>query len=140
MPHHPQRRTLIQALGVAALSMGFGARAQSAPEVMMSRVVVMTTPSGRPVPALAVLAEIRLSAAVLRSYFLPAAALPPLRPAFFFWAVVPPWELSPPEPPDLPPRCEAPSELVIFAARDFDMPLSLRPRTAYPSAQPEQPR
>src|SRR5262245_20691876 len=54
-----------------------------------------------------------------------AAALPPLRPAFFFCALVPPWELSPPEPLFLPPRCDAPSLLAIRAARCFDIPLSL---------------
>ena len=53
-------------------------------------------------------------------------AFPPLRPAFFFWAVVPPWELSPPEPLFCPPCLDASGELAIFAARSFDMPLSLR--------------
>ncbi|HWJ45138.1 MAG TPA: hypothetical protein VNR63_07100, partial [Gaiellaceae bacterium] len=56
-----------------------------------------------------------------------AVALPPLRPAAFFCAVVPPrdellFEL--PEPEALPPRLDAPGELAIFAARSFDMPLS----------------
>ena len=53
-------------------------------------------------------------------------ALPPFRPALFFCADVPPWLLSPPVPLLLPPRFEAPGELAIFAARSFDMPLSLR--------------
>jgi hypothetical protein len=45
-----------------------------------------------------------------------ADALPPLRPAFFFWAVVPPWDESPPEPLFLPRLLEAPGELAIRAA------------------------
>src|SRR3954454_3170195 len=53
---------------------------------------------------------------------------PPLRPAAFFWAVVPPcFELLRElelEPDFLPPRLEAPGELAIFAARSLDMPLS----------------
>jgi GNAT superfamily N-acetyltransferase len=57
-----------------------------------------------------------------------AVALPPLRPAAFFWAVVPPWlELlrdDDEEPDFLPPRLEAPGEFAIFAARSFDIPLS----------------
>jgi len=58
-----------------------------------------------------------------------AVALPPLRPAAFFCAVVPPCdellreELE--EPDVLPPRLEEPEEFAIFAARSFDMPLSL---------------
>src|SRR3954454_21381345 len=53
---------------------------------------------------------------------------PPLRPAAFFWAVVPPCfellrELEP-EPDFLPPRLEAPEGFEISAARSFDMPLS----------------
>src|SRR4051794_22650543 len=57
-----------------------------------------------------------------------AGALPPLRPAAFFCAVVPPCdellfdELD--EPDFLPPRLDAPDELAIFAARSFDIPLS----------------
>jgi hypothetical protein len=57
-----------------------------------------------------------------------AVALPPLRPAAFFCAVVPPCdellreELD--EPDFLPPRLDAPEEFAIFAARSFDMPLS----------------
>src|SRR3954447_641396 len=58
-----------------------------------------------------------------RHFFL-AAALPPLRPASFFWAVVPPCELSPPEPLFLHPRLDAPGLLAILAARSLDMPLS----------------
>jgi hypothetical protein len=57
-----------------------------------------------------------------------AAALPPLRPAAFFWAVVPPWleeerDLDP-EPDFLPPRLDAPGEFEIRAARSFDIPFS----------------
>jgi GNAT superfamily N-acetyltransferase len=61
-------------------------------------------------------------------YDLFAVALPPLRPAAFFCAVVPPCdellreELD--EPDFLPPRLDAPEEFAIFAARSFDMPLS----------------
>ena len=72
-----------------------------------------------------------------------AVACPPLRPAAFFWAVVPPCfavlrvellrdellreellrdvEL---EPDFLPPRLDAPGEFAIFAARSFDIPFS----------------
>src|SRR4051794_40775274 len=61
-------------------------------------------------------------------YDLFAVALPPLRPAAFFCAVVPPCdellreELD--EPDFLPPRPDEPEEFEIFAARSFDMPLS----------------
>src|SRR3982751_5095165 len=55
-----------------------------------------------------------------------AEALPPLRPAAFFWAVVPPWLEFPPEPDFLPPRLEEPEEFAILAARSLDMPLSFR--------------
>jgi hypothetical protein len=57
-----------------------------------------------------------------------AVALPPLLPAFFFWAVVPPCEellFFLPDPLAFPPRLDEPSELAILAARDFDIPLSL---------------
>jgi hypothetical protein len=55
-----------------------------------------------------------------------AAALPPLRPAAFFCAVVPPcFELELEEPDFFPPRLEAPGEFAILAARSFDMPFSL---------------
>jgi hypothetical protein len=55
-------------------------------------------------------------------------ARPPLRPAAFFCAVVPPCdellrELD--EPDFFPPRLEEPEELAMRAARDFDIPLSL---------------
>src|SRR5213595_1656486 len=57
-----------------------------------------------------------------------AVALPPLRPAAFFCAVVPPcFELEREdefEPDFLPPRLEAPGEFEIFAARSFDIPFS----------------
>jgi hypothetical protein len=52
--------------------------------------------------------------------------LPPLRPAAFFWAVVPPWRELEPEPDLFPPRLEAPGELAIRAARSFDIPLSFK--------------
>ena len=55
-----------------------------------------------------------------------AAALPPLRPAFFFCAVVPPWLESPPEPEFFQPRRDDPAELATRAARPLDIPLSLR--------------
>jgi hypothetical protein len=51
-----------------------------------------------------------------------------LRPAAFFWAVVPPCEellRRVPEPDDLPPRLDAPGEFAILAARSFDIPFSL---------------
>jgi RNA polymerase sigma-70 factor (ECF subfamily) len=58
-----------------------------------------------------------------------AAALPPFRPAAFFWALVPPWrELErdgdEPDPDFLPPRLDAPGEFEILAARSFDIPFS----------------
>ena len=59
-----------------------------------------------------------------RVYAFFAAARPPLRPAAFFYAVVPPCDESPPEPDFFPPRLDAPGELAIFAARSFDIPLS----------------
>src|SRR5207253_6734328 len=61
------------------------------------------------------------------SYDLRAVARPPLRPAAFFWAVVPPCrELlrRVPDPGALPPRLEAPGEFAILAARSFDIPFS----------------
>src|SRR3989442_14299987 len=54
-----------------------------------------------------------------------AAALPPLRPAFFFWAVVPPCLLSPPLPLCFPPCLLDCGALAILAARALDIPLSL---------------
>src|SRR5204862_5910863 len=53
-----------------------------------------------------------------------AAALPPLRPAAFFWAVVPPCFEDEPDPDFLPPRLEAPGELEMRAARSLDIPFS----------------
>jgi hypothetical protein len=53
---------------------------------------------------------------------------PPLRPAAFFCAVVPPCfelDLELEEWDFFPPRLDAPGELAIFAARSLDMPLSL---------------
>src|SRR5205085_9614219 len=62
------------------------------------------------------------------SYDFRAAALPPLRPAAFFWAVVPPcfeFEREDEFDPDfLPPRLEEPGELEIRAARSLDIPFS----------------
>ena len=52
-----------------------------------------------------------------------------MRPAAFFWAVVPPWlvfRLRTPDPDFLPPRLEAPGEFAIFAARSLDIPFSFR--------------
>ena len=54
--------------------------------------------------------------------------MPPLRPAAFFCAVVPPCDdderLEEEEPDFLPPRLDAPGEFAIFAARSFDIPFS----------------
>ncbi len=58
-----------------------------------------------------------------------AVARPPLRPAAFFWAVVPPCDellRRVPEPDAFPPRLDAPGELAIFAARSFDIPFSFK--------------
>jgi hypothetical protein len=49
-----------------------------------------------------------------------------LRPAAFFWAVVPPCLAFPPLPDALPPCLEAFGEFAILAARSLLMPLSLR--------------
>jgi hypothetical protein len=54
-----------------------------------------------------------------------AVALPPVRAAAFFWAVVPPCEELPPEPDFSPPRFDAPGEFAMRAARSLDIPLSL---------------
>src|SRR5689334_2276739 len=59
-----------------------------------------------------------------------AAALPPLRPAAAFWALVPPWLLVSrrlPEPDALPPLLEALGSLAIRAARSLLMPFLRRP-------------
>ena len=57
--------------------------------------------------------------------------MPPLRPAAFFCAVVPPWRelerLFEDEPDFFPPRLDAPGEFAIFAARSLDMPFFFRP-------------
>src|SRR4051794_20065645 len=55
-----------------------------------------------------------------------ALALPPLRPASFFCPVVPPCFGELPEPDFLPPLDDAFGVFAIFAARSFDIPLSLR--------------
>src|SRR5689334_24602778 len=60
----------------------------------------------------------------MKPHFLRAAVLPPLIPAFFFCAVVPPCLGLESEPDFFPPRLEAPGLLAMRAARDFDMPLS----------------
>jgi hypothetical protein len=63
--------------------------------------------------------------ALPRAQFFRAAARPPLRPAAFFCAVVPPCDellRRVPEPDCFPPRLEAPGELAIRAARSFDIP------------------
>src|SRR5207302_3611420 len=62
-------------------------------------------------------------AVAVRQRFL-AAAFPPLRPAAFFCAVVPPCLELLPLPDDFPPRLEEPGELAILAARCLDIPLS----------------
>src|SRR5919198_4223776 len=59
-----------------------------------------------------------------------AEALPPLRPAAFFCAVVPPCfelERELDEPDFLPPRLEEPGAFEILAARSFDMPFLRSP-------------
>jgi hypothetical protein len=69
----------------------------------------------------------RLCRAGVAYDFFRAVALPPLRPAAFFWAVVPPCDelLRVLLLPDFfPPRLDAPGEFAIFAARSFDMPFS----------------
>ena len=56
-------------------------------------------------------------------------ALPPFRPAAFFWAVVPPCAdegLDDPECEFFPPLLDAPGEFAIFAARSFDIPLAFK--------------
>src|SRR4051794_7676735 len=65
-----------------------------------------------------------------RAYRLPqrfaAVALPPFRPAALCCAVVPPCEALPVPRWDFSPPCfDAFGEFAIFAARSFDMPLSL---------------
>jgi hypothetical protein len=64
----------------------------------------------------------------LEAQLLRAAAWPPLRPAAFFCAVVPPWlelDREDPEPDFFPPRLDDPGEFEILAARSFAMPFSL---------------
>jgi hypothetical protein len=59
-----------------------------------------------------------------------AGALPPLRPAAFFCAVVPPCfelERELDDPDFLPPRLDEPGEFEILAARSFDMPFLRSP-------------
>jgi hypothetical protein len=69
------------------------------------------------------------SCRLLRRYDLRAVALPPLRPAAFFCAVVPPCdellrELE--EREAFPPRLDEADAFEIRAARSFDIPLSFR--------------
>src|SRR5581483_4853849 len=67
-----------------------------------------------------------LGVEVVHQLFL-AVALPPLRPAAFFCAVVPPCDeldLDELECEFLPPRLDAPGEFAILAARSLDIPLS----------------
>jgi hypothetical protein len=70
----------------------------------------------------------RVRRSTRRYEFLRAVARPPLRPAAFFCAVVPPCdELLRDELDELdffPPRLDAPGELAILAARCLDIPLS----------------
>jgi hypothetical protein len=66
---------------------------------------------------------------VVARYDFRAAAFPPLRPAAFFCAVVPPCDELLRELEEcelLPPRLDAPDEFEIRAARSFDIPLSFR--------------
>src|SRR4029453_9350308 len=65
-----------------------------------------------------------LSAGRGQAQDLRAAALPPLRPAAFFCAVVPPCFELDPDPDFLPPRLAAAGEVAVLAARSLDMPLS----------------
>ena len=58
-------------------------------------------------------------------YLLAAADLPPLRPAALCWAVVPPWEASPPEPLFFPPLCAAFGEFEHTAPADVGIAISL---------------
>src|SRR5437763_1303241 len=74
------------------------------------------------------LARVTARDSIPTGYFyedLRADARPPLRPAAFFWAVVPPCEELEPEPDFLPPRLDEPGEFAIRAARCFDMPFFL---------------
>src|SRR6186997_2359084 len=61
---------------------------------------------------------------------LPDDFFPPLRPAAAFCAFVPPWLDALrrlPEPDDLPPRLEEPSELAMRAARSLLIPFLRKP-------------
>jgi len=61
------------------------------------------------------------------AYDVRAVARPPLRPAAFFCAVVPPCDellRRVPEPDDFPPRLDDPGEFAMRAARSFDIPFS----------------
>src|SRR3954453_17672301 len=85
------------------------------------RSSLMTPPYPRPGQS-SLPTEVRASFGQL--FFL-AVAFPPLRPASFFCAVVPPCFLSPPLPDCCPPCLDASGELAMRAARSLDMPLSL---------------
>ena len=63
----------------------------------------------------------------MSGYDLRAVARPPLRPAAFFCAVLPPCDellRRVPDPEDFPPRLDDPGEFEIRAARSFDIPFS----------------
>jgi hypothetical protein len=70
------------------------------------------------------LAQVERGPAPVGPDILLADALPPLRPAAFFWAVVPPCFEFPPDPDFWPPCLDASGELAIRAARALDIPLS----------------
>ena len=87
------------------------------PPAPLADVASPNTPTPRP------------RASFSRQELLRAVALPPLRPAAFFCAVVPPCEdedFDEPELELLPPRLDEPGEFAIRAARCFDIPLSFR--------------
>src|SRR5438045_2391788 len=65
-----------------------------------------------------------------RTGYEPLLALPPLRPAAAFWALVPPWlesVLRLPLPDALPPLLDEFGSLAIRAARDLLMPFLRSP-------------
>src|SRR5437763_8452345 len=66
----------------------------------------------------------RLRRVIASRYDLRAVAWPPLRPAAFFCAVVPPCDELLREELE-PPRLDEPGEFEMRAARSFDIPLSL---------------
>src|SRR5207248_6154355 len=71
--------------------------------------------------------ESRMQTRVTSGYDLRAVARPPLRPAAFFCAVLPPCDellRRVPDPEDFPPRLDEPGEFEMRAARSFDIPFS----------------